>query len=349
MRICQVLTGIISVLPQGERRWGAVEKIISEYQTALTSMGHTVDIKYLNEIKKGDYDIVHLHMGNLALEAQKKGLPYIFSLHDHHVEYYGKDSYSYKHNLEAIKGSIFSITHAEHLLPYFDGTDKLFYLSHGVNTSYYKPLFSTSGSDYNKKEFKLLMVANNGLAGDYGIDRKGFRVGIEAAIELNMPITIVGAEANEKFFEIHTELLDYNKLTLDYSNPTEDKLLHYYLENDIFLHPSILEAGHPNLTLLEAASCCLPMVATYNGTKSIFGLFGLDDTNVSGIVHNIKWIKDNYNALRTEMYYAREKYDWKYVCHNLAKSYEVVLKMKNETSEIVAEKYYQSHIKQNHD
>jgi len=347
MRICQVLTGMIPVLPQGERRWGAVEKIISEYQISLTRMGHTVDVKYLNEINKGDYDIVHLHMGNLALEAKKKGLPYIFSLHDHHVEYYGKDSYSYKHNLEAIKSSIFSFTHAEHLLQYFDGTDKLFYLSHGVNTDYYKPLFPPTG--LNIKEFKLLMVANNGLAGDFGIDRKGFSAGIAAAALLDMPISVVGAEANEKFFSIHTELLHYEKLTVDYSNPTEDKLLDYYHNHDIFLHPSFLEAGHPNLTLLEAASCCLPIVATYNGTKLIYGLHRLHESNVENIVDNIKLIKNNYYVTRAEMFNQRKKYDWKYVCESLVQSYEVVLNMKNEPSEIVAEKYYQSHRKQNHD
>jgi glycosyltransferase involved in cell wall biosynthesis len=351
MKICQVLTGMIPVLVQGQRRWGAVEKIIGEYQKPLIAMGHTVDTKYVNEISVGDYDIVHVHMANLALELKKKNIPYIFSLHDHHVEHYGKDSYCYKHNLEAIQGSIFSFTHAEHLLSYFDGTDKLFYLSHGVNTSYFRPdfrgIYGTFGtSGYPPKEQSLLMVANNGLAGDFGIDRKGFRVGIEAAKELNMPITIVGAEANYNFFDIHKELLDYERLIVDYSNTTEDRLLNYYRENTIFLHPSFLEAGHPNLTLLEAASCCLPIVGTYKGSNKITGMSVIKNISTEEVVYEVKKIVTQFDFIRNEMFKSRERYDWRYVCHNLIKSYEVVLNMRNESSAVVREKYYQAHKKQ---
>jgi len=86
MRICQVQTGMIPIKPIGQMGWGAVEKIIREYQICLESMGHQVDIKYLNEIEPGQYDFVHVHMGNLALECDRKGIPFVFSLHDHHTE-----------------------------------------------------------------------------------------------------------------------------------------------------------------------------------------------------------------------------------------------------------------------
>jgi hypothetical protein len=60
------------------------------------------DIKYLNEVEP-DSDIVHIHIANLAIEAANKGIPYIFSLHDHHVIHFGKGSFRYEQNLEAIK------------------------------------------------------------------------------------------------------------------------------------------------------------------------------------------------------------------------------------------------------
>ena len=69
MRICQVTPGLIPIPPNG---WGAVEKIIWEYKLNLESLGHTCDIKYLNEVNKDDYDIVHIHVANLALEAYER-------------------------------------------------------------------------------------------------------------------------------------------------------------------------------------------------------------------------------------------------------------------------------------
>lgn len=327
MRICQVVTGIIPVLPRGQRQWGAVEKIIGEYKDAFELLGHEVDVKFLNEVRPNQYDIVHVHMGNLALECKNRGIAYIFSLHDHHTEYYGKDSHVFKHNIEAMRGSIFSITHAQHLLNYFDDTDKLFYIPHGVNTNFFLP----SNPDVNHK---LLMVANNGLAGDYGYDRKGFRYGIEAAMHFDLPITIVGAEANQRFFEIHKDLREYPKLTLIATNPTEDELLKIYQDHTIFLHPSMLEAGHPNLTLLEAASCCLPIVATYKGDLEINGMYVMQELTTQEVINGINKIEsDGYLDAVMKMMLHREKYDWINICKRIEKNYKAIFTPEALTSE----------------
>lgn len=333
MRICQVQTGMIPIKPIGQMGWGAVEKIIREYQICLEAMGHQVDIKYLNEIEAGQYDFVHVHMGNLALECDRRGIPYVFSLHDHHTEHYGKDSYCFKHNLEGMKKSIFSITHAEHLLDYFNETDKLFYLPHGVNTSFFKY------RGLSNTQHKLLMVANNGLAGDYGFDRKGFRYGIEAARALDLPITIVGTDANMKFFDIHSDLKSYSKLDLRCYNPTEEELLNIYHEHSIFLHPSMLEAGHPNLTLMECASVCMPMVATYNGSMDIVGLHRISQITTDRVIEGIKYIMSDYIPTIIEMSKVREKYDWKNVCKQLNKNYEAVSKFHHKNTEEIRALY----------
>jgi glycosyltransferase involved in cell wall biosynthesis len=272
-------------------------------------------------------------MGNLALELHRKGVPYVFSLHDHHTEHYGKDSYCFKHNLDAMKKSIFSITHAEHLLNYFDETDKLFYLPHGVNTSYFIP------NTTRPLNHRLLMVANNGLAGDYGFDRKGFRFGVEAAMELGLPITIVGTDANQKFFDIHKDLLSYEKLNLVATNPSEDELLKIYHSHTIFLHPSMLEAGHPNLTLMEASSCCIPMAATYNGSMEIVGLFKLNQITTSDVVSRVKEIIDGYDETINRMMFVREKYDWMNVSKRLNDMYKAVTKFHNLDSETIMNRY----------
>ena len=89
MKITQVTPGLISIPPKG---WGAIEKVIWNYKLEFEKLGHTCNIDYLDDIKTDEVDIVHIHVANLAIMAQERGIPYIFSLHDHHVVRHGKDS-----------------------------------------------------------------------------------------------------------------------------------------------------------------------------------------------------------------------------------------------------------------
>lgn len=339
MKICQVISSNMPILPTGVRGWGATELITDEYTKNLRKLGNQVDIKYLNEIKSGEYDIVHIHVANLCLEAKKRGIPYVYSTHDHHSYFYGKDSWNYRQQLEAIKGSIFSLAPAEYVVDYFEDTDKLFYLTHGVDTSYYLPNWDLDIT----KGHKLLMCANNGVAGDYGADRKGFRFGIEAAKELDLPITIVGADANTKFFEIHKDLLDYDKLNVIDTNPNEEQKLKIFQEHSVFLHPSNLEYGHPNLTLCEAASCCLPIVGTYRGSKHINGMWTIPQISTYEVLRGLKHTITYWDALREEMKPFRERYDWIHILHHLEKNYKAVLQFHNKSSETIREKYFNTY------
>lgn len=318
IKVIQVATGMIPIPPNG---WGAVERIIWAYKNRLEKMGNIVDIKYVNQVKKEKNVIVHTHIANLALECRDKGIPYVYSLHDHHSEWYGKGSFVFNQNLEAIKGSVISFTHAEYLVEYFNETDKLFYLSHGVDTEFFTPSLTPPS------EHKLLMLANNGLAGNSGFDRKGFRYGIEAAKRLNLPITIVGTENNKEFFSMNTDLLGYDKLQIVADNPTDENTRKLYQEHTIFLHPSMLEAGHPNLTLLEAASSCLPIVGTYRGSKRISGLHVINEITTENVVHGIIETMNNYDNLRDEMLAVRHIYDWRFVCEKLEKFYMNAIKV----------------------
>lgn len=342
MKVVQVISGNLPIQDTGERRWGAVELIQREYQKHLIKLGVECEIKWLNEVEIDGNTIVHIHVANLCIEAKKRGIPYIYSNHDHTSVHYGKGSWLYNEQLEAIKGSVFSICHAESVINFFDTTDKLFYLPHGVDTQFYRP------APKENKSKRLLMVASNGMAGDYGIDRKGFRFGVEAAKKLNMPITIVGTEANQRFFEIHKDLVEYQQLTIDSNNPTEADKLKYFDSHSIFLHPSTLEFGSPNLTLLEAWSCALPTIAAYDGKREIKGLLVLNKLDVNEICEKIEYAYANYDQIVSEMTINREYHDWKTIVSQLYRMYNSYTKIKAvEPTEAIKQKYIQLYDKSN--
>jgi autotransporter strand-loop-strand O-heptosyltransferase len=254
MKVININPGILPIPPNG---WGAVEKIIWDYHLQLQKLGVQSEIKYLDEVKYDDSTIVHVHVANLANLCRERGIPYIFTIHDHHAYVYGKDSRVFRENLEAIENSVFSLTPCKYFIPYF-GSKKLRYFSHAVNTE----IFNFNGRQRHK-ELKLLCVANNGYAYDQSVDRKGFKIAISAAKRLGLPLTIAGPRNNDNFFKtLDPELNNYPRLTKLY-DLDEKWLISQYNEHDAFLHFSELEAGHPNLTLLEAMACGLPVIGTF--------------------------------------------------------------------------------------
>lgn len=321
MRIINVTPGLISIPPNG---WGAVEKIIWEYHLILERKNIQSKICYLDEVNYKHGDIVHIHIANLAVQAHKRGIPYYFTCHDHHAYLYGKDSGIFKQNYEAIKNSIKSFVPAKYLIDYFN-LPNLEYLSHGVNSDFFKPVekkFSTH---------KLLCVANNGFTHDMSEDRKGFLYAIEVAKKLNLPITIAGPKNNKKFFDKINPT--YEKLTIKY-DLTEQELLKTYQEHTIFLHPSILEAGHPNLTLLEAMSCGLPIVGTFEKNNTLSGLYRIE-RDTESVLTGVKHVIQHYDKFRENSIITAKNKSWDKIVDTLLDRY--VLKdsnMKTQLEEI---------------
>jgi autotransporter strand-loop-strand O-heptosyltransferase len=174
----------------------------------------------------------------------------------------------------------------------------------------------------------LLCVANNGFIHDPSEDRKGFGFAIEAAKKLNLPITIAGPENNKKFFDRYN--FNYDKLNVIY-NLSETDLLRLYQSHDIFLHPSILEAGHPNLTLLEAMSCGLPIVGTFEDENSLEGLYK-SNRDIDEIVNSITHVIKNYDEYKILTKYTSEQKSWKNIVNGLIEFYNT--SMKNQLIEI---------------
>lgn len=313
MKIVNITPGLIPIPPNG---WGAVEKIIWEIHNNLNELGYTSSIKYLDDVSKDD-DIVHIHVANLANMAYERGIPYYFTFHDHHAYVYGKDSELYKENLKAIKNAKKAFVPAKYLVDYFDGIPE--YLSHGVNTGWFIP------SQF--KEHRLLCVANNGFAYNQSEDRKGFGLAIEAAQILGIPITIAGPSNNKNYFEKNPS--NYDKLKILY-DVDEDDLRQLYRNHSIFLHPSSVEAGHPNLTLLEAMASGLPVIGTYEKNNDLPGMIYVD-RDINQIVDAIVTLLDidTYHHYKELAVKEASNRSWKNVTKKLINYYLTNKSMKD--------------------
>jgi glycosyltransferase involved in cell wall biosynthesis len=299
MKICQVHPGC--GIPVPPLAWGAVEKIVWEFTCNLKELGHEVDIKYASEINSGEYDMVMVHVSNLALYLAERGIPYIFQHHDHHAFHYGKESSVYKENLEAMEKSIFSLVPARYLVDYFD-TDKVHYFSHGADIIKFYP------NETYPINHSLLMLANNGLGGYGSYDRKGFGLGVQVAMSRNLPITIAGPKNNENWLNDNPWVKGYPKLTIIWE-PSNEQLRQLYTSHTIFLHPSDLEAGHPNLTLLEAAACGLPILGWIETETTFHGMWRAP-RDLNEMLRGLDTIINEYDEYRQRSLNTAQELSW---------------------------------------
>ena len=301
MKICHVDPACGLDIPPKD--WGAIEKIIWEFEINQNKLGHTSTHKMAGNIIPGEFDIIHCHVANLAISLQEKGIPYIYQLHDHHVLHYGKESHVYKENLKAIEGSLISLMPANWLVKYFDHP-KCIYFSHGVNTNnFYHKTFHPCPANP-----KLLMLANNGLGGDHTFDRKGFEYGLALAAMNNLDITIAGPSNNKNFFNGHLWMLNYPKLNLVFDTPN-NKLLDLFHQHDIFIHPTMLEAGHPNLTMIEAMSSVLPVIADCEMEVYLDGCWRAP-RNVFEMDRGLKDILSKWDFYKQQCFKTSNKLSW---------------------------------------
>lgn len=263
MKVINVHPGILEIPP---KNWGAIEKVIWNYHLELQKNGIESEIKYLDEIKYDPYTVIHVHVTNLANIAHERGLEYFFSMHDHHALFeHGNDAYIEQTRL-AMKNSLKTIIHTPEFKThpkFMDLADKFIYVQHGADPSIY----------VNKKADKtrdLLCVASNGLIGYKYFDRKGFLIATQVAEALNLKLTIC-CPSNTLDFLARYGIIDSDNIDIKI-DLSEEELIDEYARHKVFIHPSVLEAGHPNLTLVEAHSCGMKIVGSYKGEIKIPGM-----------------------------------------------------------------------------
>lgn len=329
MKICIVTPGVYDI--SRASNYGAIERIMFNIKLELEKLGHQVDIKYPNEVNAGVYDICHVHMANQAMMLKLRNIQYVFTMHDHHAMLHDNVR---RENEMALSFAELGIVPAEHLLKLFGNLPNVVYLPHGVDTSLF-----TFKKKLDVKQHKLLCIANNGIIGDNSYDRKGFREAIDAATLLGLPITIAGPTKNNKeFFDSNPELLEYRNLNIIY-DLDEIKLIELYHSHTLFLHPSRLEAGHPNLTLLEAISTGLPVIGTYESSLELKSLYKVRVGYPLDIACGINHIINNNNYTKyvgntqTDIY----NFTWSKIIKQLENLYlNVIEERKNMKDEFVS-------------
>lgn len=303
MKIALIWINYQTPIPQ--RGYGAIEKYTWQYYINLKLLGHDVVISTTtNDNNLKDFDIVQSHSWNQCLNLHENNIPYIFSFDDTHVIYYGKDSELYKNNLLAMKHSLLTIVHSKYLLNYF-GLDNMVYLRHGADKNTFKCLKEKS------EEHSLLTICKTDQD-----DRKNIKLSIDVAQKLNIPITVVGP--NDNYF--NNNKYDYEKLTI-IGNTIDEDLVNLYNDNTIFIHPSKLETGHPNLTLIESIFCGTPVVGMCH--EYVDGLYNIKP-NFESVYDGVKTVINDYKYYRKRCLnnYKTEYYDWYNITKDLEKIYK---------------------------
>lgn len=319
LKIMQIHVGCgIDIPPNG---YGGLEEVVYQYMRCAKMKGHEVELKYLDNITQADldyYDVFHLHTGGFSDLIKDRCVPYIFTTHDVHPWVNGKDSWFYQVNNESIKNSLFSLIPCNHLIPYYDHSEKLRKLDHGVDTNFFFPM-------NNKKDLRLVCLGG-------GDDRKGFHLAIQAAKRLGLPITIIGPDSiHDNYNALFYDILNDAKKHIDIEqtgNLNKFQLRETLNENSIIIHPSTVETGQPCLAVLEAMACGLPCVGTMQDKVEIPGLIECT-RDVDTIVEGVRNIINDYDEYSKKARNFAIERDWRNIYEKLDKFFYEAKEMKN--------------------
>jgi len=114
--------------------------------------------------------------------------------------------------------------------------------------------------------------------------------------------------------------LAYPKLNIIFDLPNS-KLLDLYHQHDIFVHPTMLEAGHPNLTMIEAVAAGLPVIADWESETDFHGGWR-SPRDVFEMTKGLDDIMNNWDSYRQRCLNTAQELDWYNRVTELIKLYE---------------------------
>lgn len=274
IKITHIKTGNLETQPT---KYGVSEKLIWNYHEILQRDKNFIsDIKWLTEVSD-ETEILQIHEANSVIEARETlnlKNKIIYSIHDYHTLIFEE---IFEYNVKAIDYADIVIFHSKQLMEYFirhlsdEYKNKIFYFHHGVDTAHYK------NKHANKVKKQFFIHATNGLKIDNTIDRKRFIRSIELAKSIDWSIIISGPlEINQDFFNYNKEKINYDKLTIVYDLDNKD-IVHLLNESFATFNLSELEAGIPNLAMLESLSTGTPVIGSVDMFNDFQGYYKMEN------------------------------------------------------------------------
>jgi len=214
-------------------------------------------------------------------------------------------------------------------------------LYNGVDTEFYKPCSDKIGLRRKLGIPERIFVV-------FTARRLSFKNGMDTFMDIvnrlkdkNITFIIAGSGPDEKKIK---NLIQKNQLTgckmLGWLSP--DEMIKYYQASDVYVLSSVSGEGFP-ITILEAFSCGIPVIATRTGgqieiVKNGINGFLVDSNSPSQIVEKIEFLEKNENIKEemaiTSRNIVQENFSWNKNIKELIKIYEDTL----EKNEIVRKK-----------
>ena len=93
--------------------------------------------------------------------------------------------------------------------------------------------------------------------------------------------------------------------------------------SSLLIHATSIEAGHPPLTILEAAASGLPVITTdCSGDLHTTTV----ERDIDDVVNKLQYVIDNYTEERNKTIQSVNNFDWKNVVEKLNSMYEKISK-----------------------
>ena len=212
---------------------------------------------------------------------------------------------TYRNRPDLLKGSKYIdkiiVMSSDMLNPLQDvfNTSKLFYIPHGVDTSYFKPLLK-------RKVRKILMVGN--WQRNFEFANAVFQQIF--SLEDDVTVDVVSNKENHKFFTPNSKL---NLLT----GIENDELLFLYQSSSVLFLP--LNSFTANNAMLEGAACgCKIVVATNQQTDSCYiseEFIDILPLDIKLVIINLRDALNNPEESNTEklVEFVRKNYSWEIV------------------------------------